>query len=218
MGKAFRFLTAHEMARALGPEKAHALPMFHALTGCDTVSCYAGRGKRTAWAVWTALPDLTQVLIDLTTAPAPVDEEFEDATQTIERFVILLYDRTNTSTDVNKACCKLFGRKNNVQLIPPTSAALKQHVGRAVYQGGHVWGQALLPAPALPPPPTDWGWVKTSEQMYEPHWTTLPEASKVCLELVSCKYQKGCTKKCKCKKAKLECTQLCACDGECSQN
>ena len=78
--KAFRFLAAHEMARALGPEKAQALPMFHALTGCDTVSCFAGHGKRTAWAVWTALPELTQVLIDLTTAPAQVDE---DATQTI---------------------------------------------------------------------------------------------------------------------------------------
>ena len=149
------------------------------------------------------------MIIDLTTAIAQVEE---DATQTIERFVILLYDRTSTSTDVNKARCKLFAMKNNVQLIPPTSAALKQHVRRALYQDGHVWGQALLPAPALPSP-TDWGWVQTSEQTYEPHWTTLPEASEVCRELVSCKCQKGCTKKCKCKKAKLECTQLCACDG-----
>jgi len=51
--------------------------------------------------------------------------------------------------------------KNNVQLIPPTNAALQQHVRRAVYEGGHVWGQALLSAPAIPSP-TDWGWVKTS--------------------------------------------------------
>jgi len=102
--------------------------MFHALTGCDTVS-FAGRGKRTACEVWTALPELTQVLIDLTTAPAQVDE---DATQTIERFVILLYGRTSTSRDVNKARCKLFAMKNKVQLIPPTSAALKQHVRRAM--------------------------------------------------------------------------------------
>ena len=53
VGKAFRFLAAHEMARALGPEKAQALPMFHALTRCDTVSCFAGHGKRSAWAAWT---------------------------------------------------------------------------------------------------------------------------------------------------------------------
>ena len=93
--------------------------------------------------------------------------------------------------------------KNNVQLIPRTSAALMQHVRPAVYQGGHVRGQALLPAPALPSA-TDWGWVKASEQTYEPHWTTLPEASEVCQELVSCKCQMDCTK------AKLECTQPCA--------
>lgn len=46
--------------RALGPEKAKALPMFHALTGCDTVSCFTGHGKRTAWEVWTL--QLTQTL------------------------------------------------------------------------------------------------------------------------------------------------------------
>ena len=213
-GKAFCFLAADEMMWALGPEKAQALPMFHALTGCDTVSFFAGRGKRTAWEVWTAVPELTQVLINLTTAP---DQEDEDATHTIERFVILLYDRTSTSTDVDKTRCKLFARKNNVQLIPPTSAALKQHVRRAVYQGGHVWGQALLPAPALPSM-TDWGWIKTSDQTYELHWTTLPEASEVCRELVSCKCRKGCMQKCKCKKANLKCTHLCECDGECSEN
>ena len=76
--------------------------------------------------------------------------------QTIERFVILLYDRTSTSTDVDKARCKLFAKNSNVQLVPPTSAAFKQHVQRAVYQGGHIWGQALVPAPALFSP-TDWG-------------------------------------------------------------
>ena len=48
-GKNFRYLPAHEMADALGPNRCVALPMFHAFTGCDTVSCFGGRGKRTAW-------------------------------------------------------------------------------------------------------------------------------------------------------------------------
>ena len=61
-GKAFCFLAAHEMVRALGMEQAQALPVFHALTGCDMVSFFAGRGKTTACDVWTALPELTQVL------------------------------------------------------------------------------------------------------------------------------------------------------------
>ena len=48
-GKGFRFLACHEIARALGPDQCITLPIFHAFTGCNTVSCFAGRGKRTAW-------------------------------------------------------------------------------------------------------------------------------------------------------------------------
>ena len=36
--RGLRHLAAHEMAKAFGPERCIALPMFHAFTGCDTVS------------------------------------------------------------------------------------------------------------------------------------------------------------------------------------
>ena len=36
-------------ARALGPDRCIALTMFHAFKGCDAVSIFGGRGKRTAW-------------------------------------------------------------------------------------------------------------------------------------------------------------------------
>ena len=40
IGKQFQYLAAHKVANGLGSKKALALPMFHALTGCDTVSEY----------------------------------------------------------------------------------------------------------------------------------------------------------------------------------
>ena len=46
-GKNFRYLAAHEMASCLGLERSLALPMFHAMTGCDTVSSFVGHGKKT---------------------------------------------------------------------------------------------------------------------------------------------------------------------------
>lgn len=58
---------------------------------------------------------------------------------------------------IDKARRKLFARKNNVQLTPPTKAALGEHVKRAVYRFGHVWGQILLPTPQLPSPTTGVG-------------------------------------------------------------
>ena len=135
----------------------------------------------------------------------------------IERFVILLYDRTSICTDINKARQILFARRTNVKAIPPTRAALEQHVKRAVYQGGYVWGQSLVASPVLPPP-TSWGWMKAVDNSYEPNWTTLPEASAACNELVACKCKKGCLRNCKCKKLALECTALCVCAGECAGN
>lgn len=212
-GKGFRYLAAYELAATLGPEKAQSLPMFHALTGCDTVSSFAGHGKKTAWAIWNVMPELTEALLKISSAPKDIPPEVKD---TIERFVILLYDRTSKSTDVNKARKKLFAKKHNVQLIPPTKAALEEHLKRATYQGGHVWGQLLVPAPELPSP-TNWGWTKNDDGMYEPHWTSLPEAAKSCYELVSCKCKKGCVRRCKCKQADLQCTGLCGCEGDCAQ-
>ena len=120
--------------------------MFNSLTGCDTLPSFASYGKKTAWAIWNVLPELTDALLKLSSAQNEIPKE---VLHTIERFVILHYDRKSSYTDIDKARKKLFARKNNVELIPPTKAALAEHVERAAYQGGHVWGQVLLPAPEL---------------------------------------------------------------------
>ena len=127
-GQNFRYLAAHEMAAGLGRKKARALPLFHALTGCDTVSSFTGRGKKTAWAIWMVLPELTEALLLLSYAPRNISDN-----AIIERFVILLYDLTSKCTDIDQARRKLFARKNYVQLIPTTKSALEEHVKRAVY-------------------------------------------------------------------------------------
>ena len=35
--KHFRYIAIHELVDILGPKKSRTLPLFHALTGCDTV-------------------------------------------------------------------------------------------------------------------------------------------------------------------------------------
>ena len=96
-----------------------------------------------------------------------------------------------------------------MHLIPPTKAALEEHVQRPAYQGGHVWGKTLVQAPELPPL-TSWDWTKNEDGMYHPHWTRLPGAVKSCYELISCKCKKGCANRCK---AAPKCTALCVCEG-----
>ena len=68
-GKSFRYLVAHKIAACLGAEKSRALPMFHALTECDTSSVFVGHGNKSAWVAWNSLPELTEALLRLACVP-----------------------------------------------------------------------------------------------------------------------------------------------------
>ena len=130
----------------------------------------------------------------------------------IERFVILMYDKTSRCTDIDKARRKMFAKRLKAEQIPPTFDALELHLRRAIYQGGYVWAQALLTQPVLPSQ-TGWVWTKDDNGVYVPKWTTLPLADEACYELLCCGCKKGCIKNCRCKRANLECTGLCHCQG-----
>ena len=134
----------------------------------------------------------------------------------IERFVVLLYGRTCPFNEVNHARQSLFAQGNRVlDNIPPTQAALQEHVKQAAYQAGYVWGQTCVTHQELPSP-ANWGWQKVSDG-WAPLWSSLPEAAKVCHELIHCKCKKACRGLCKCYKANLSCTALCLCAGNCHQ-
>ena len=74
VGKGFRYLGAHEIARALGPAKAVSLPMFHAFTGCDTVSFFRGKGKKSAWQTWKSMEEVTQTFQNLLNDPNSIGD------------------------------------------------------------------------------------------------------------------------------------------------
>ena len=155
MGKLFRYYPIHEIARSLGPQKSLALPVFHAFTGCDTVSFFAGKSKKSAWDTWNVFPEVTSAFLEITNAPSELSEECK---RNIEMFVVLLYDRGSQLKSVDEARKQLFcTRSRSLGRIPPTSAALKQHILRASYQGGRVWSQVHLALQELPSP-AEWGW------------------------------------------------------------
>ena len=109
----------------------------------------------------------------------------------------------------------LFTKKGRtVDSLPPTEDSLRQHVKRAIFQAGFVWHQALQKNMLLPDP-TCWGWQRGKDG-YEPSWMKMQDASKICKEVLHCCCKKGCMTRCKCKKADLQCTSLCFCDGKCS--
>jgi hypothetical protein len=210
---AFRYIGAHKIASNLGQNKAAALPMFHSLTGCDTVSSFTGRGKKTCWDVWNMFEQVTQSLLNLAAAPAEIQLT---ELQTIQRFTVLFYSRTCGLATVNEARKHLFAQgSRSLENIPPTEASLLEHCKRATYQGGHIWSQTLKLHPVLPSP-LEWGWKKT-ENGWDPYWTTMPEASRACQELIHCRCQNACRGVCKCRMNVLRCTELCMCQGGCAE-
>ncbi len=96
-GKHFRMIAAHRIYAAIGRDKCLALPMFHAFTGCDTVSCFAGRGKRTAWDTWSVTGEFDALMRQ------PQQLDIDASMGTLGRFVTLLYDKTSTRSNVNEA-------------------------------------------------------------------------------------------------------------------
>lgn len=208
-GKDFRYVPAHEISLSLGPRKSLALPVFHALTGCDTVSHFAQVGKKTAWKIWEAHDEFTDTFYEMHNAPEQIPEEINAS---LEYFTILLYDRTSTCSSINEVRKLLFTRKGRqMSTLPPSKAALQQHIRRAVLQGGHYWGCATMPNRLLPSP-ADWGW--TCPEQWMPLWTNLPQASASCPELLQCRCRTRCGD-CKCTRAHLKCTVYCTCRGDC---
>ena len=91
-GKDNRYLPLHDISAAIGRQKSIFLPVFHAYTGCDTVSAFHSIGKKTAWSTWCAFGEVTHAFCALAERPSEINE---DILQCLERFTVLLYDRTN---------------------------------------------------------------------------------------------------------------------------
>ena len=151
-------------------------------------------------AAWDVYPEVTEAFEELMHMADPISDR---TLEVIERFVLLMYSRTSDLSRVNDARKQLFGQKSrSLENIPPTQAAMEQHLKRARYQC-NCWNMCLSPDPQLPDP-SDWGWTKVSTE-WQPFWTVLPEASKSCYELIHCGCKKGCHGRCKCVKAMLKC-------------
>ena len=216
-GKSYRDIPIHNICVQLGPSNSLALPLFHALTGCDTTTHFLGCGKKTAWQAWTCYPDLTETLIDLTQDPTLLTLASIHM-QRLERFVVLMYNRRYSAARVNNARVHLFTRGMcSLEKLPPTQAALFEHAKRALLQASYHWNKATTPVHALPDF-NSWGWFKSDQGVWCPYWTSLPDANKACAILLRCGCLKSCIGNCKCSKAGVRCTSLCKCEAGCINN
>ena len=98
---------------------------------------------------------------------------------------------------VDDARLDMFAQKQKpYEAIPPTQAALHQHVKHATSQAGYIWSQSLVCQPETQSP-AHWGWTKTGHR-WQIVWTMLPAIAESCQRLSKCGCKIECCGRCKC--------------------
>lgn len=215
-GKNFRDIPIHEVVSVLGARCSEALPMFHAITGCDVNSAMFGICKKTAWKAWTVYPEVTDTLIAISNDPTSITLNSQHMTS-LERFVVIMYAKNCSANSVNIARKLMFTQSlKSLESIPPTKNASFQHV-KPLYITV-IWTQALCKSPPIPSP-GDWGWEwNFRTNVWMPLWTDLPDASQGCSLMVHCGCSVSCRGNCKCFRSRKRCSVLCKCEGGCTHN
>ena len=198
--------------RALGKEKAQALPIFHAFTGADKVGKFSGISK-TKWfqQYMKADVDLPRALLKLP-VEGDLTQEVKDA---LEKFVCLKYCpkgvRITSIPDLRwHLLCKQLAESNK---LPPTLGALEEHINR-VHLQSRVWHQATV-MQQQPFEPLQFGYSKERDGQLFPVTTLVLPAPQAIIELVRCQCKTNCsTLTCLCRHNNLPCTELCLCDTD----
>ena len=87
---------------------------------------FSDRRKKTVWATWRAFLEVTDAFIELERMPSAVSEE---SMSWLESFVVLMYDNTCDTMEINEARKQLFAHKGRtLEDIPPIQAAVKQYI------------------------------------------------------------------------------------------
>ena len=207
-GRFLKWIPVHQLATSLSPEKSQGILFFHAFTGCDIVSAFRGKGKRSAWQTWDVFPDTSEVFRKLSSHPTKVEKE---DIKILEKFVVVMYDRSSSTENVDDARLELFAKKQrSYEAIPPTHAALAQHTRRAAYQAACIWSRALE-CNVGEESPGEWGW-KQEGDYWSVLWSTLPPVAQSCQQFTKCQCKTQCRGRCKCFKLNLPCTPMCSCN------
>ena len=95
-----RWILAYELYRSIGHQKGRGITFFHAFTGCDVVSAFRGKGKKSAWQTWDMCAEASDVFARLSHYPPTVNDNEMDI---LEKCVVIMYDRSNPATVCSEA-------------------------------------------------------------------------------------------------------------------
>lgn len=181
--------------------------LLHCFSGCDTISAFAGKGKKTT--VKALLSDKN--LSTLADVFYKKDAEKEVIAKNGLQLIKAIYKCKKDSMTLNTLRFHNYQAatvKSSFKLekLPPTEDAAKQHCYRAYYQLQTWLGNELTA--------TDWGWKQHAGGIM-PIFSDKDLIPAILLKTIFCNCETGCnSNKCSCRKHGLKCTSLCSnCHG-----
>lgn len=131
-----RLVDIRGVVQRIGNEVCNALIGLHSFTGCDTVSAFAGKGKRGTLKILKTNADARRAFLEFGKSWTVS----EDLLILLEKFTCSMYMPVgNNTTCVNDARYELFCAKNGEvesHQLPPCKDSLRKHILRANYQAG----------------------------------------------------------------------------------
>lgn len=195
-----KYVAVHDIT--LSPQLRKAIPAFHALTGCDTVSQFSGHGKKSAWKVFKENARLLQKLGHGNLNAQIVKQA--------ESFICKLYAPDTEKTSSDDLRCTLFLQgKCEPENLPPTSDALELHIKRAHHQAS-IWMQSTTAKPKTDSPVNN-GWYIAEDGDLKPLLSRKEAVPKICVDILTCKCKVCATSRCTCRSNHLKCTMACGC-------
>jgi len=183
----------------------------HAFTGCDTTSSFFNHGKNKIIKILNNDARIFNLLHVFYSEASSKNDIAINGIKIIQR----LYSNEETTTlsnlRYNMFRSLSFKNKNNLQLLPPTEGAAKQHCFRCYLQIQAWLSRSINP--------TELGWKITKNNCLEPVMTDDKLFPPEVIENISCRCKTGCTRKtCTCRKYGLLCTTFCnyCCGENCS--
>ena len=184
-----------------------ALIGVHAMTGCDTISAFCGKGKGKAVQLLQRNERYVRAIASIGEEWAVSEETFKDTEAIGNR----LYGKKCQSVDVLRYeihCAR--GGRVEPEALPPCKSSLRLHLTRANYQAA-IWRRAIVQLPVIPSPHGH-GWEGDNiSNVVEFVWLGSKPATEKVLELLSCTCKTACTvENLCCLKAGLKCTHMCS--------
>ncbi|KAJ8332143.1 hypothetical protein SKAU_G00428710 [Synaphobranchus kaupii] len=197
-------------------EQCHSILAMHALSGCDTTSYPARKGKVSALKAMRVVPgDLLHFIGEEGATDLQI-------TEAVRGFFLALYNQRE-SASLNVARYDIYQKRKTspaLKTLPPTEHNVHLH-GRRAHLQVLLWKAADHPDP----PDVDitkFGWdkkegEKEGEEVIMPVLDASPVAPPALLDIISCSCKAGLkpctTAKSSCAAAGLACTSYCFCKG-----